>query len=183
MFLNIMTIVKNISDRISKKEIKAGKIFIYPTDTVYGLGCNALNEKAVEKIKEMKKRDEKKPLSIIAPSVSWIHEHFIVDLNLEKYLPGPYTVILKKKIPFFLKWVSAGDSMGIRIPDNVFCRKVQKSGIPFVTTSVNISGSKSITQISELSDDIKKQVDIIIDDGILNGKPSTLIINGKEIER
>ncbi len=165
------------------KSVLQGKIFIYPTDTIYGLGCNALDESAVQKIKKIKGRDEKKPLSIIAPSIFWIKENFIVDVNLAKYFPGPYTVILKKKNPEFLKWISTGESIGIRIPDNIFCKKIQKAGVPFVTTSVNISGEKPITNISELSDKIKKQVDIIIDADIVNGKPSTLIINGKEVER
>ena len=54
--------------------IRKGKIFIYPTDTIYGLGCDALNEKSVEKIKEIKKRDKDKPLSVIAPSKKWIFD-------------------------------------------------------------------------------------------------------------
>ncbi|MBS3079425.1 threonylcarbamoyl-AMP synthase [Candidatus Pacearchaeota archaeon] len=162
--------------------IKQGYIFIYPTDTIYGLGCNAEDEQAVNQIKEIKQRDNK-PLSIIAPSLKWINKHLIVDCNLEKYLPGPYTIILKKKNPDFLNWVSNTDSLGIRIPDNDFTKVIQKANLPFITTSVNLAGEPFLTKISDLKPEIKHKVDHIIDIGELNGRPSTLIIDRKEIKR
>jgi len=164
------------------KEILEGKIFIYPTDTIYGIGWHALNENAVSKIKEIKGRDKDKPMSIIAPSKEWIKENCIIDVDLDKYLPGPYTLILKKKDPNFLSCLSP-ETLGVRIPDNDFCREIQNSNVPFVTTSVNLSGEKPITSISELKPEIKDKVDIIINSGELSGKPSTLVINGKEIKR
>jgi len=166
-----------------KQQVLAGKIFIYPTDTVYGLGCNALDEEAVARIKEIKKRDKNKPLSVITPSIDWIGKYCVVDIVLDKYFPGPYTVILKKKNKKFLDHVSSGDSLGVRIPSSDFCDVVRLSGVPFVTTSVNLSGEKPAKKISEISKDIKNQVDVIIDEGKLSGKPSTLIVGGKEIKR
>ena len=123
------------------KDIKEGKIFIYPTDTIYGIGCDATNIKSVEKIKEIKLRDKDKPLSIIAPSIDWIKQNCIIDkgLDLNKYFPGPYTLILKKKNPDFLTYVSSSDTLGIRIPDSDFTKQIQKSNLPFITTSVNLS--------------------------------------------
>lgn len=165
-----------------KKEILEGKIFIYPTDTIYGLGCNALDEAAVNRIKNIKKRDADKPLSVIAPSKKWIRDNCILDFNLDKYLPGPYTLILKKKDKNFLSYLSS-DTIGIRIPANEFTKKIQESGVPFITTSVNLSGEKLANSISEISDEILNKVDIVIDSGTLTGKPSTLVINGKEILR
>ncbi len=164
------------------KAVLSGKIFIYPTDTIYGIGCNALDKEAVEKIREIKKRDNK-PFSIIAPSFKWIEENFMIDCELKKYLPGPYTIILKKKNKNFLSWVSDTDSLGIRIPDNEFCRKIQKTGVPFITTSVNLAGEPFATKISDISKDIKNKVDFIIDEGELNGNPSTLIIGGEQVQR
>src|SRR3989344_1548803 len=117
------------------KKILQGKIFIYPTDTIYGIGCNALNKEAVEKIREIKQRD-KKPFSIIAPSFDWIKEKCIIDCELENYLPGKYTIILKKKDKNFLLWVSDTDSLGIRIPNHEFCDKIRQANVPFITTSV-----------------------------------------------
>jgi len=165
------------------KEIQKGKLFIYPTDTIYGLGCNAENKESVEKIKQIKQRDKDKPLSIIAPSIEWINQNMIVDLDLKKYLPGPYTIILKKKNPKFLEWVSNNESFGIRIPEHEFTRKIQESGVPFITTSVNLAGEPFITKVQDISPDILEEVDHIIDYGELNGIPSTIIINGKEVKR
>ena len=167
-----------------KKSILSGNLFIYPTDTIYGIGCNALNEQAVNKIRELKQRDVK-PFSIIAPSIKWIQENCIIDNNLDlsKYLPGPYTIILKKKNPDFLSWVSDSETIGIRIPNHEFTKKLQKTSLPFITTSVNLSGHPFATKISEIPEQILNQVNHIIDVGELLGKPSTLIVNGKEVER
>jgi len=165
------------------QEILDGKIFIYPTDTLYGIGCDATNQQAVDKIKDIKVRDREKPLSIIAPSIEWIEQNCIVDVDINKYLPGAYTLILKKKNKDFLSWVSNNDSLGIRIPDNDFCRQVQKSGVPFITTTVNLAGEPFAINTNDISQEIKKQVDHIIDIGELSGRPSTLVIDGKEIKR
>ena len=164
------------------KSILDGKIFVYPTDTIYGLGCNAYNKDSVEKIKMIKKRDNK-PLSVIAPSFDWIEKHLIVDVDLKKYLPGPYTLILKKKDKDFLNWVSDTDSLGIRIPDCNFTKIIQLANLPFITTSVNLSGKRPIIKINQIPKQIKDKVDIIIDVGPLTGRPSTLIIGGKKIKR
>lgn len=163
--------------------IKKGKIFIYPTDTIYGLGCDAANKFAVEKIKQIKNRDKDKPFSVIAPSIDWINNHLIVDCELSKYLPGPYTIILKKKNPDFLRHVSSSDSLGVRIPASDFTEIIQLANTPFITTSVNLSGEPFIKNINEIPEEILENIDHIIDYGELNGKPSTLIINGKEVKR
>jgi len=167
------------------KEIQQGDIFIYPTDTIYGLGCDATNINSVNKIKLIKQRDRDKPLSIIAPSKGWIKENCQIPLtmNLNQYLPGHYTLILKKRNKDFLSHVSLGESIGIRIPNNDFTKQIQKSNLPFITTSVNLAGEKPITKTSEIKKQIKDKVDFIIDNGPLTGRPSTLVINGKEVKR
>ena len=166
-----------------KEKILSGKIFIYPTDTVYGLGCDATNKNSVKKIKEIKFRDKDKPLSIIAPSIEWIKKNCIIKYNIENYLPGPYTLILKKRDINFLNWVSKTNTLGVRIPNNDFCDEIRKVGKPFITTSVNLSGENSAISIKDINKKIIKQVDEVIDNGKLNGKSSTLIIDGKEIKR
>lgn len=177
--------IKDIKQETILKQIKNGDIFIYPTDTVYGMGCDATNKTAVNKIKKIKSRDKIKPLSVIAPSITWIKQHCITpkNLTLSKYLPGPYTLILKKKREDYLKHVSDIDTLGVRIPNNEFIKIIQKTKKPFITTSVNLAGEKAITKISETKKQIKKHIHHIIDAGPLTGKPSTLIINGKEIKR
>lgn len=168
------------------KEILKGKIFIYPTDTIYGVGCDATNIDSVNKIKELKGREKDKPLSVIAPSLKWIQENLITDCDLSKYFPGPYTIILKKKNPDFLKWVSSSDSLGIRIPASSFTKEIEKSSAPFITTSINLSGEPFALNLEDIKPEIKEKVDFIIpakENEKLSGIPSTLIINGKPIER
>jgi L-threonylcarbamoyladenylate synthase len=166
------------------EDIKNGAIFIYPTDTIYGLGCDATNTESVQLLKELKYRDKDKPLSIIAPSKEWIKKKCIVENEtLEKYLPGPYTLILKKKNPKFLKEISSSDTLGIRIPDCEFTKLVKQTNKPFITTSVNFAGEPFATQISNIDKKILDSVDIIIGVGKLDGRPSTLIVNGEEIKR
>jgi len=165
------------------KDILAGKIFIYLTDTIYGLGCDATNEAAVEKIKKIKERDREKPLSVIAPNTDWIEEHCFIDVEIDKYLPGPYTIILKKKNKNFLSHVSDTEFLGVRIPRCDFSGKVEQAGVPFITTSVNLSGKPFVESINEIPQTILEKVDVVVDEGELLGKPSILIKHGKEISR
>jgi len=159
------------------------EIFIYPTDTIYGIGCDAENKKLVEKIREIKKRDTK-PFSVIAPSFEWILKNFEATENeIKKYLPGPYTLILKKKKNNFLKAVSDNEFVGVRIPDHEIISLLQKTGKPIITTSVNLSGEKFANKIEEINKDILKKVNLIIDAGELFGKPSVLIKNGEILSR
>ena len=165
------------------KDILAGKLFIYPTDTIYGIGCDATNEVAVEKIKKIKERDREKPLSVIAPNTDWIEEHCFIDVEIDKYLPGPYTIILKKKNKNFLSHVSDTDMLGVRIPKCDFSEKVAEAGVPFITTSVNLSGESYAKKIEGIHQRILDKVEVVIDEGELAGKTSILVRVGKEISR
>ena len=167
------------------KEIEKGKIFVYPTDTIYGLGCDAIQPKAIKRIREIKQRDEK-PFSIIVPDKKWIFEHCVIKKDHEKYLeklPGKFTLIIKlKNKANIAKKELIGDfeTIGVRIPDNWFAEFLTRQKLVFVTTSVNLSGQKPIKNISELNAEIADKVDYAIDCGELNGKPSTLIDLTKE---
>jgi len=161
-------------------EIRHGKIFVYPTDTVYGIGCNALNIKSVIRIRKAKGTDH--PFSVIAPSKEWIKQNFVLKFPeyLEK-LPGPVTLILKQRKTVIPWEVSKSDNVGIRIPDHAFTAVVQKSGVPFITTSANISGKKTITKIEELPKQIEIYTDFAVDDGILDNPPSRIFdLTGEE---
>ncbi|MBU2104852.1 MAG: threonylcarbamoyl-AMP synthase [Nanoarchaeota archaeon] len=156
------------------------EIFIYPTDTIYGIGCNAENEKLVNKIRRIKRRD-KRPFSVIAPSFEWILKNCEIDERfLKKYFPGPYTLILKKKHNKFLSHVSDTDYIGVRIPAHPFTKILQKTGKPIITTSVNFAGERHANNINGINKEILDNVDLVIDAGMLPGKPST-IINGNEV--
>jgi len=171
--------------KLTSEEIENLKteVFIYPTDTIYGIGCDATNDKLVEKIREIKQR-ENKPFSIIAPSVQWILDNFNVNVRLiDKYLPGPYTLLLEKKQKNFLNSVSNNEFVGIRIPDCTFTKTLQNLNMPFVTTSVNLSGEEFANTIREINKEILSKVNLIIDAGELSGKSSILVKDGEEIKR
>ena len=158
------------------------EIFIYPTDTIYGIGCDAENKILVQKIREIKNRDDG-PFSVIAPSINWILKNCETDKNqIKKYLPGPYTLILKKKKKDFLSHVSETEFLGVRIPDHGFTKILQKMKKPIITTSVNLKSEKPANKIIEINPKIIEQVKIIIDAGELSGKPS-ILVKGEEIIR
>ncbi len=179
----------------NKKEIldaiKGGKLFIYPTDTIYGIGCNAKIYDSVMKIRIIKKREER-PFSVIAPSIKWITDNCLINKNAEKWiekLPGPYTFILAiKNNECINPAVNQGNKhLGVRMPAHWFSDIVKKSRIPFVTTSVNFSGEPHMKSLKELDEKISEEIDYIIDDGFLDNNPSKVVDltgdNEKIIER
>jgi L-threonylcarbamoyladenylate synthase len=159
-------------------EINDGKIFIFPTDTIYGIGCIANNSSSIEKVRKAKKRD-KKPLAIIAPSKEWVYENYILEPWAEEYLdklPGKYTFILEfKSNKHISPEINIYDNEnGVRIPDIWFSDVVSKLGTAFVATSVNISGEPNIAKLEDLDEYIAEHVDYFIDDGELGGEPSKI---------
>jgi len=167
--------MKGLNSADIVKRIKRGDIFIYPTDTIYGIGCNALLPESVMKIRDIKKRTDK-PFSIIAPSKEWIAKNFKVSKAYLDKLPGPFTYILKpKKKGLFGKEVSKFDTVGVRIPDHKFSKFVARAKVPFITTSVNLSGEEPAVDLDRIAHSILEQVDFIIDDGVLDNKASTVL--------
>lgn len=168
------------------KAIKEGKIFVYPTDTIYGIGCNALSHKCVEKIYEIKKRPREKPLSVIAPNIEWIVENFKISRPIIRlYLPGPYTLLLKKKDKAFLQHLSSSDKVGIRVPEHSFTIFIEQAKVPFITTSANLSGGKYAISLKEVEKEILEKADYIIEGECYHKKPSIIIDieHNKEIKR
>ena len=153
--------------------IQSGKIFIYPTDTIYGLGCSALLGNAVSKIRAIKERDNK-PFSVIAPSKAWIKKYCAVLMeDVDKYLPGPYTLLVKRIKEAVAKEVNPNDeTLGVRIPKHWFASIVQEAGVPFITTSVNVSGEPHMEKLEDVKPEILNQVDYVIDEGEIKGARS-----------
>jgi L-threonylcarbamoyladenylate synthase len=170
--------------------IKKGAVFIYPTDTIYGIGCDATNPKAVQRIRHMKVRDDK-PFSVIAPAKSWIESNCMLYGHEEELgrLPGPFTLIVEVRAGSVSQDVNPGSKMlGVRIPDNWFSSYVSDQlDIPIVTTSVNKAGEPFMTSLEDCDKDILSKVDFIIYEGQKKGLPSTLIkiseIGVEEIKR
>lgn len=162
----------------AKAVLKSGGIIIYPTDTLYGLGCDATNKKAVEKIYSLKGRDTGKPLSILVSNYAMLLEYCTVSAAqtriLHALLPGPYTFILplRKPIP-----ASTGATVGVRVPEHYFMRQISRElGVPIVTTSANISGEKDAAELSGVDKKVAAASDILIDGGkCLYAQGSTVI--------
>lgn len=167
-------------------KIRNGAILMYPTDTIYGLGCDATNQKAVEKIRLAKQREEK-PFSIIAPTKEWIKENCIItpaaEQALEK-LPGPYTLLLTlKNLTAIAKAVTNSTTVGIRIPNHWWTDIVKELNKPFVTTSVNLAGEPYATSPWKTNYKLKGNIDFAIEDGNKTGPASTILdCTGNEIK-
>lgn len=174
MILTKQQFLKNKGGYI--KKIKQGSIFIYPTDTIYGIGCISTNKSSIERIKQLKQRANK-PFSIIVPSKNWILKNCKSNKNLKMYLkkiPGKYTLILELKSKKFSpnKGIS---TIGVRIPKNWFSKVVKEINIPIITTSVNISNEPYMTSLKNLNKEIMSKADFIIYQGYLNNRPSKII--------
>lgn len=156
------------------REIREGSVFLYPTDTQYGIGCNATMSKSVRRIRMIKYTGH--PFSVIAPSIEWIYKNMVVVRPdyIEKF-PGPYTFIMKMKNRPVCREVSEKKTLGVRIPNHPFTRLVQEAGVPFVTTSANMSGETPLWNTIGVPAGISKHVDIAIHDDILNNPASTII--------
>ena len=177
-FIDFSKCIEGKLDIVS--DILDGKIFVYPTDTVYGIGCDAGNCSAVKKVFQIKKRNLKMPLSVIAPFKEWIFDNCVVDsktsLKIDSYLPGPYTLILKKKKKDFLSVATSfSDTIGVRIPQCSLTEVIQLSNVPFVTTSANFSGEPTAKELCEIPQSFLDMVDFVIEGGVLHGKASTIV--------
>ena len=172
--------------------LKKGKVFIYPTDTIYGIGCDATNTSAVKHVHALKQR-EKKPFSVIAPSKQWILQNCIVNSAVKKWLhklPGKYTFILKlRNRKAVSSSVHLGDfTVGVRIPRHWISSVVADYAKPIVTTSVNISGQAFMTSLHDMHSGIRKKVALIVYEGKKKAHPSTIVDfvqheNGKILKR
>jgi len=158
--------------------VVTGSVFIHPTDTIYGIGCNAQNSNAVKKVRQLKGRATN-PFSVIAPSLEWIHENCIVTKEAEEWLsklPGPYTLILKLKNNCVAKEVNPGlKTLGIRIPNHWINKVIAEAEVPVVTTSVNRANEDYMTSLEDLDPLIKSGIDFVIYEGNKEGKPSKII--------
>ena len=168
-------------------EMRNGKVFIYPTDTLFWLWTHAGMSDSVKRIFEIKKR-EQKPLLVMVPWLDWVTENCEVSKKqmeiMKQKLPGPYSFVLNLKnqnaVSDFV--VQGNKSIGIRIPDVWFADLIEEAGVVFTSTSVNISWEPSCISMYDVSEDILSQVDYVVNESMyLSGIPSTIIdLRGNE---
>lgn len=169
---------------IAADRIRSGEVVLYPTDTLYGLGADALSDEAVAKIYAIKGREEGKPIHAIVADLDMVARYGEVDevarILAKRFLPGPLTLILKKKTGIETGIGKGIDTIGIRIPDNNFCKElVDRFGGPITTTSANPSGIMPARTVAAILDQFEDRADMIalsIDAGELPARaPSTVV--------
>ncbi len=180
--MEIISIQK--SPQLAKEKLlsalEKGKIIIYPTDTCYGIGGNALEKKVVDKIYKIKNRKKSNPVSVIFGDIQFAENFCIISpaekKKIKKYLPGPYTLLLRRNKKRIL--VGNKTRLGVRIPKYPFLQDAMKDiSTPLITTSANLSGDlKTPTKIDEISKEILRKADLVLDGGETEYKiPSTII--------
>jgi tRNA threonylcarbamoyl adenosine modification protein (Sua5/YciO/YrdC/YwlC family) len=157
-----------------------GGLIIYPTDSVYGLGCNLFNKSAVEKIYKIKGNDKRKLLSFICPDLKGISEYAFVSNAaykiMRRLLPGPYTFILgaTRQVPRIL--LEKRKTVGIRVPDNIVCQALlTEFGKPIISTSASLPDKDFLNDPDEIAATFEHLADLFLDTGAGGLDPSTVI--------
>lgn len=170
--------------------LRKGGLILYPTDTVWGIGCDATNEQAVRKVFELKKRDDSKSLVLLASDLDMVC-HYVKELpfmaeSLVELNDAPMTIIYPGAMtgPGALapSTVTADGTVGIRIPMSDFCKGLcSRLGRPIVSTSANISGEATPKGFDDISSHVKEGVDLVVDPALgseATGRPSQIIMLG-----
>jgi tRNA threonylcarbamoyl adenosine modification protein (Sua5/YciO/YrdC/YwlC family) len=164
-------------------DLKNGAVMLYPTDTVYAIGCDLTSKSAIDRVRKIKQMSNDKPLTFLCPSLSNIASYAVVSdsaYRLMKHLiPGTYTFILPatKLVPKLVQSPKR-KTTGIRVPDHPICQTLlDKLGNPIISTSAHLEDEEDIyLEKARLFDELEKLVDIIIDDGLEAGtKVSTVL--------
>ena len=170
---------QRLIQRVADTLIRGG-IIAYPTDTYYGIGCDIMNKKAIEKIYQLKQRPKGKPFSFICSGLKNISHYAKVSnyayRTMKRLLPGPYTFILEgsKMVPKMM--LTKRKTAGIRVPDNRICLAlIEKLGNPIISTSATMPDGSIIHDPSFIRDHFKARIDIVVDGGPVPGKPSSVI--------
>jgi len=163
--------------------LNLGGLLIYPTDTAYGLGANALDEKAIRKVYEVKGRDFSKPTHVVVRDWKMIEELCLVNdaakKLYDKFLPGPLTIILPKR-PNIPNLLTANlTTLGIRIPNNLITQTLSHlATFPYTTPSANKSGGKTPYSINDVKEELDiSKIDLILDAGKLPSTPPSTIVD------
>lgn len=149
--------------------IKMGGVVGLPTDTVYGLGADALNEEAVDKIYRIKKRDRKNPISIFVNNPEQVEEYverigLVGELMMEKFWPGPLTLIFKSSHPKLLHLMGETSRLGIRIsPNKLISSIIEKIKAPITSTSANVSGRRILATANGVRYYFNGRIELILD--------------------
>jgi len=176
--------IKQIADKL-----RSGAVICYPTDTVYGIGCDIFNQKAIKKIFQIKKRPIHKPFSFMCSSLKNVSDYGYVSNMayriMRKALPGPFTFVLQanKIVPKIM--ITKQKTVGIRVPQNNICLAlIEALGNPILTTSAILDEEGGpLSEAYEFDELLGHVVDLVIDGGMVYPDPSTIVdFSGDEPE-
>ncbi|PSP54706.1 threonylcarbamoyl-AMP synthase [Halobacteriales archaeon QS_1_67_19] len=159
--------------------IRDGELVVYPTETVYGLGADALRESTVERVFEAKRRPREKPVSLAVPDVETALEYVRANEREERFmrefLPGPVTVLCEKtdEVPDAL--TGGRERVGVRVPDHETALALLRDVAPITSTSANVSGRPSATRVADLDAEIREAAAVVVDGGETGGTGSTVV--------
>lgn len=184
--------IKELEIEEAAQEIRKGNLVLFPTETVYGIGANALDEQAVKKIFIAKGRAQDNPLIVHVSNIKMVNDiveniGILEQKLIEKFWPGPLTIIFQRKESKVIPNVVTAnlDTVGIRMPSNEIAQKlIEKAGVPIAAPSANISGKPSGTKVEDIITELDGKVEYILDGGMTDiGLESTVIkVNGEEID-
>ncbi len=167
--------IRQIADKL-----RNGGVICYPTDTVYGIGCDIFNQKAVKKVFQIKKRPRNKPFSFMCSSLrnvsDYAHVSNMAYRIMRKALPGPFTFVLPaaKIVPRIM--ITKQKTVGIRVPANNICIElIAALGNPILTTSAILDEDQLLSEAYEFEALLGNAVDVVIDGGMVYPDPSTVI--------
>ena len=160
--------------------IDTGDLVVYPTETVYGLGAAALEPDAVERVFEVKGRDRSKPLSFAVPSVPSALQYVRATERerqfMATFLPGPVTVLCRRRESVPDELTAGRDRVGVRVPDHpIALRLCERAGTPITATSANVSGRPSVRELGDLDSEIREAAAVVLDGGETDGTESTVV--------
>jgi len=147
--------------------LREGGVILYPTDTIWGLGCDATNTEAVARIYQIKKREDTKSMLVLVDNEDRLYQYVLnvpdMAIEISRLADKPTTIIYPDVVDLAENLVAGDRTMGIRITVDPFCQQlVRKFGKPIVSTSANISGEPPPANFSEISDEIKSSVDYVV---------------------
>ena len=168
--------------------VRDGELVVYPTETVYGLGADALDPDAVERVFEAKGRDRDDPISLAVPDVETALEYVQVSDRerrfMDRFLPGPVTVVCERRDPVPDALTAGLDRVGVRIPDHDLALALLDRVAPITATSANVTGRPSVTRLADLDPEIRKAAAVVLDGGETGGTASTVVdVEREEIHR
>jgi len=165
--------------------VREGHAVVYPTETVYGLGADATDPDAVERVFDLKDRPRENPLSLGVPSVDAALDYTRPTERearfMRRFLPGPVTVVVERRSSIPDALTAGRDRVGVRVPDHEMALALLERAPPLTATSANRSGASSVTRVADLDDRIREGAAVVVDGGETPGTESTVVDPGEGV--